>query len=168
MSLKEQMLKAGLITEQDVKRATHKEKVVNKETGRRERERQQEEKRRKLESERQAEQAKDRDREQERGAKRGQVEAERQSDQRQRSAISAPYSEGLIEKWGGPRRYYFVQEGRVDFLMVTEEIARRLEQGQVAIVGAEKNPRRPVLLNAGAAKKLKEIAPERLYAFHGA
>ena len=167
MSLKEQMLKAGLITEQQARQATHKQKVVNKKTGRKERERQSEQTRRELEAGRQAERKEDQARESGRGAERGREEAERQSGQRRQSALSATYREGLIEKWEGPRRYYYARDGRVDYLMVSDAIARRLENGQAAIAASEKNPNRPTLLNAGAAKKLREAAPERIIAFHG-
>lgn len=167
MSLKEQMLKAGLITEQQAKQATHKQKVVNKKTGRKEREKEKEKTQAELEASRQAERKEDQAREAGRGAERGRDEAERQSAQRRRSALSATYREGLIEKWEGPRRYYYARDGRVDYLMVSDDIARRLENGQAAIAAAEKNPNRPCLLNAGAAKKLSADAPERIIAFHG-
>lgn len=161
------MLKAGLITEQQARQATHKQKVVNKKTGRKERERASEQTKGELEAAKQAEREQDQAREAGRGAERGREEAERQSGQRHRSALSAAYSEGLIEKWEGPRRYYYARDGRVDYLMVSDDIARRLENGQAAIAAAEKNPNRPTLLNAGAAKKLAEAAPERIIAFHG-
>ncbi|MEE8435309.1 MAG: DUF2058 family protein [bacterium] len=167
MSLKEQMLKAGLITEQQAKRATHSQKVDSKKTGRKERERQSEQTRREQEAARQAERERDKAREAGRGAERGREESERQSGHRHRSAVSAPYREGLIEKWEGPRRYYYLRDGRVDYLLVSDDIARRLENGQAAIVVGEKNPGRPCLLNAGAAKKLSEAAPERIITFHG-
>ena len=167
MSLKEQMLKAGLITEQEAKRATHSQKVVNKKTGRKERERASEQTRRELEAGQQAGRERDKVREAGRGPERGREEGERQSGQRQRSAVSAAYREGLIEKWEGPRRYYYARDGRVDYLLVSDDIARRLENGQAAIAAGEKNPQRPCLLNAGAAQKLTEAAPERVIAFHG-
>ena len=167
MSLKEQMLKAGLITEQEAKQATHSQKVVHKKTGRKERERQSEQTRRELEAGRQAERERDKTHEAGRTAERGLEEAERQSGQRHRSAVSAAYREGLIEKWEGPRRYYYLRDGRVDYLLVSDDIARRLENGQAAIAAGEKNTQRPCLLNAGAAKNLIEAAPERVITFHG-
>lgn len=167
MSLKEQMLKAGLITEQEAKRATHSQKVVHKKTGRKERERVSEQTRRELEAGKEAERERDQARESERGAERGREEAERQSGQRRRSALSAIYREGLIEKWEGPRRYYYLHGGQVDYLLVSDDIARRLENGQAAIAASEKNPNRPCLLNAGAVKKLSADSPERIITFHG-
>lgn len=166
MSLKDQMLKAGLISEQQARQADHRQRVKKKKTTRQEREQEKQV----AKNEAQAQLQKERTRDRELGEKNRsdqQVQEERrQQQQRQESALAAVYREGEVQNWEGPRRYYYAREGRIDILMLTDEMARRMESGKIAIVAAEKNPRRVTLLQAGSAKKLREAAPERIVVFH--
>ena len=166
MSLKEQMLKAGLITEQEAKQVTHKTRVEHKKTDRKHREAEAEKSAAQLESQKQAEIQKDRERNRTREEERKQAESGHQERQRSGSALSLVYKDGLIGKWAGQRRYYFAQEGRVEFLLVSDDVGRKLENGQAAIVQGEKNPARLCLMTGGAARKLSELEAGRIVTFH--
>ena len=166
MSLKEQMLKAGLITEKEAREATHKTRVAHKKTDRRQREAEAEKSKTALKRQKQSESEGDRASNRAREEARKRTESGHQDRQRGESAFSAVYREGLIAKWEGPRRYYFAQDGRVEYLLVSDEAGRRLEHGRAAIVRGEKNPARLCLMNGGAAKKLRGLDPGRIVTFH--
>lgn len=166
MSLKEQMLKAGLITEEEARRTTHKKRVEDKKSGHKARQQARETTR--AEAREQTERQKDQDRQ--RSSARREVEQDKQhtlqKKQHSESALAAAYREGAVANWEGPRRYYYAVEGRIDYLMVTEDVSRRLERGQIAIAAGERNPARRSLLTAPAARKLREIDPARILVLH--
>ena len=166
MSLKEQMLKAGLISESEARQATHKKRVDDKVAGRQQREQRAAAARRDVERQQESAKARDQRLGRDHQARQAKSEQERQVGQRQESAVAAAYREGGIANWEGTRRYYYAVNGRIDFVMVSEEAGRKLEAGQAAIVASERNPARHILLAAGAARRLRDIAPERVVVCH--
>jgi uncharacterized protein len=166
MSLRDQMLKAGLITEEQAKRSAHKQRVETKHTDRKERDQRREASKAEVERQQQAE------REQNQRASRQQQEQEvakqqaLQVRQRELSALEQAYRDGAIPNWEGNRRYYYAAGGRIDWLMVSDDAGRRLEAGQAAICAGERNRARPVLLTAAAALKLRELDAARVWVLH--
>ena len=166
MSLKEQMLKAGLITEKQAKQADHKEKQRTKKTGIKGR--QQEKKKSVDEAQNQlnAQRQKDKQREEADNARREGEEKARQEAQKRQSTMDAIFKDGQVRHWGGQTRYYYLNGKVVDYLLVKDDVATQLEQGQVAIAISLYGHPVPILLKASAATQLREIAPDQLLAFH--
>lgn len=167
MSLKEQMLQAGLITEKQAKQTTHKERVSTKTDGRSAKQREQEVARKDVQRQQQAARTQDQQRNAQKRATETQVAQGHQDKQKRQSVIQAAYREGALSRWSGNRRYYFVVGTRIDALQVSDEVARKLEAGQAAIAKPEKNSGTPTVLSASAARSLREVAPERVLTFHG-
>ncbi len=167
MSLKEQMLQAGLITEKQAKQSSHKERVRTKTEGHKAKQRDKERAQDEVKRQQQAGSEQDR----QRGAENRAVETERakrhEGKQKRQSVIEAAYREGALSNWSGNRRYYFAVGKRIDALQVSDDVARKLEAGQAAIVKAEKGNGAPRVLGAGAARTLREVAPEKVLTFHG-
>ncbi len=166
-SLKDQLLKAGLVSEQDLKRVEHEERVKTKQVGRDKRQAERDARREEARRQSEARSQEDRRRAQADQASQAERERARQQAQRQQSAVAAAYRDGAVANWEGQRRYHFAANGRIEWLMVGEETARKLEAGQLAIVRGERNRARFTLLTAGAARRLARAAPERVVTFHG-
>jgi len=164
--LKDQLLKAGLITEKQARQVTHQKKVRNKQTDPEQRRRQAEQAA--AETRRQAEAARAADRERSAARQAGQAVRERQSAERQRraAALAAAYREGALPHWEGQRTYYFTDGRRVEMLGVSDEAARRLADGAAAICRPEHGGPGYVLLTGAAARRLAELDPERVVCHH--
>lgn len=166
-SLRDEMLKAGLVSKKDAKRAAHTQRVETKETGREEIERRAAEERAAIAK--QAEAQRERDREAAAKAKAEQDTREQalQGQARLAAQIDAAYREGRVEHWEGQRTYYFtIGEREIQFLTVSDDASRRLSEGKAAIVRGP-DPKAPyTLLHAGAAEKLAEVAPDRIVTWH--
>lgn len=165
--LKEQLLKAGLVSEEQVRQAEHDKRRQEKKRTHRDKERRTDE-RRQAHDRDQAHRARaDRERSRRENEQR-QQRARRIADERQRRDVARQALErGRLPSWEGPRPYYFADGTRVEFLRVSEQAARRLEAGEAAIVRAN-GKRRYTLLTARAARELAEAEPERLVTLHGA
>ncbi len=166
-TLKDQMLKAGLVSKKDAKRAAHSQRVETKQTGREEIERRAEAERAALAL--QVEQQREADRRLAAQRKTEQEAREQalQAELRAAAQIDAALRDGRIEHWEGNRSYYFIAQGQeIEFLGVSDDAARRLAEGKAAIVRTG-DPRSPfTLLHAGAAQRLRELAPGRIAAWH--
>jgi len=166
-SLRDQMLKAGLVSKKDAKRVAHSQRVETKETGREEMERRAAEERAAIA--RQAEEQRERDRQTAAKLKAEQDAREQtiQAEVRVTAHIEGAMREGRLEHWEGNRAYYFVARDReIEFLSVSDDSARRLAEGKAAIVRTM-DPKAPyTLLHAGGAQQLKEVAPERVVVWH--
>jgi hypothetical protein len=166
MNLKDQMLKAGLVSKQDAKRAAHEQRVQGKHEGAEERERR--EQARREEREREARERREADQRLAEQRKAGQQEREQAlaAQARRAAQLEAALREGRMSDWEGNRAFHFADGARVEQLSVNDEAARRLEDGRAAIVRSG-DPLRPyTLLAAGAARKLAEVAPERVVVLH--
>jgi hypothetical protein len=166
MSLRDQMLKAGLITEEQARRTAHKQRVDNKRTDPKERDQRRQATRQEVQQQKEAERARDQEASRQQQHQQTAREQELQHKQHQLSAQGQAYRDGAIANWEGARRYCYAAEGRVDWLMVTDDVGRKLENGLAAIVASENNPRRHIVLAAGGARKLREISPQRVLVWH--
>lgn len=168
MSLRDQMLKAGLITEEQARRTAHKQRVDNKRGDPKERQQRRQATQEEVAQQKQAERARHQQQSRERQQQEAAKQQTLQTRQRQTTALEQAYRDGAISNWEGGRRYcYAAADGRVDWLMVTDDVGRKLEAGQAAICAGERNRARPVVLNAGAARKLRELDPSRVLVLHG-
>ncbi len=167
MNLRDQMLKAGLISEEQAKRAGHQKRVKAKQAGHKEAEQAQ----RKTDQEaarraREERQAKDRDLN-----LRVKVEADGKArslneKQRAKDALEKALREGVLPSWEGNRTYHFADGGLIRTIRVTEEAARRLEAGKAAIARLPGRENAYTVLHAGAATALNEADPTRIAVFH--
>ena len=168
MSLRDQMLKAGLITEEQAKRAAHKQRVDKKRSDPKERAQQKQASQEEVRRQQEAERARHREQSRERQAQESGRQQSLSEQQRRAAAIVAAYRDGALANWEGARRYCYAVQGRIEWLLVSDDVGRKLEAGQAAIVMGERNPARHLVLLAGAALKLRELAPERVLVLHGA
>jgi hypothetical protein len=166
MSLRDQMLKAGLITEDQAKRAAHTQRVDKKRTDRKTREAEQTAQSEEARRAKDAERAQHREQAAAQQTEQSERDRARSERQKRATAIEAAYREGAIASWEGNRRYCYAANGRIEWLSVNDDVARKLEAGHAAIVAGEKNPQRHAVLLAGGAKTLAELAPERVLTWH--
>lgn len=155
--LRDQLRKAGLISEKQLRQAKHKERVHAKETGHDglAEERRKEEAR--LKSEREHRKREDRLREKER--------LEKQKDASSVNRLAQLIQSGTIRDAGiGTRRFFFpTKSGRITYLDLSETATRMLVCGKAAIVEAEgPPPARFCVLTERAASEIKEIDADRL------
>jgi|SRR5579863_4241040 len=165
-NLKDQLVKAGLVSQKQARQAGHKERVDRKQDGGTEAERaaqaRTEEARRQMEAQR------ERDREQARQQQAEQAarEQELQAQARRQSGIDAAFREGRIESWGGARTYSFTDGTRIESLGLSDTAARLLADGKAAIVRTQ-DPTAPyTLLAAGSAQRLRDADPARIVVLH--
>ena len=163
--LKEQMLKAGLITEDQAKRSTHKQKQQNKKLGREGREQRKRQTQEEARGQAKVQADADRQRGQKQQENQKQKEQKQQGRQREQTTISKALDGGAVANWEGPRTYYFSDGGEIVYLKVTDTAAKMLEGGKAAIVKA-KTRSRYTLIVSGAAKELLEAEPARVVTFH--
>lgn len=163
--LRDQLLKAGLISPEQAKRAGHEKRQDNKRLGHEGKAKQAAVRRDEVRQEQLQRAEQDRHRGQEHQRARQDSERSQQERQRRQALIERALREGALPRWEGPRPYYFRDGKDVLFLMVNEEAVRLLETGKAAIVRAEKRGRFLLVLS-GFALELAEGAPERVVAFH--
>jgi uncharacterized protein YaiL (DUF2058 family) len=161
------MLKAGLVSKKDAKRAAHTQRVETKALGRDELERRAEQER--AAAARQAEEQRERDRQAAAKVKAEQDAREQvlQAQARAAAAIDAVTREGRVEHWEGSRSYYFIaRDSEIEFLNVSDDASRRLAEGKAAIVRTLDAKSPYALLHPAAAQRLKDVAPERIVVWH--
>lgn len=166
-TLQDELLKAGLVSEEQARQAKHDKRRRRKQETPAERERQAEEARRAHEQEQAARAEADRQREAERNAEAAKRQEQHRTRQQRESALAAVYRDGTLAGWEGNRRYYFANGSALNYVMVSEDAVRKLEAGQAAIAAGPGKTGQPVVVTATAARTLREVAPERLLAFHG-
>lgn len=168
MSLKEAMVKAGLVTEKEARQAGHRERTERKQdrgdSAQREAQARAEEARRQQQAQR------SRDLDLNRGRQAGQAERESQARGQQllQAQIDAALREGRIESWSGPRTYWFQDGNRLEALQVSADAARSLQEGKAAIARTLDLRSPYTVMKAGAARRLAELAPERVVTLHAA
>ena len=163
--LRDQLLKAGLITPEQAKKAGHEKRQDSKRLGHEGKAKQAEA--RGEEARQQQRQRKEQDRKRGEAEQRQHQQAEsgKQERQHQKTLVERALREGALPRWEGNRPYYFSDGKQILFLLVNEEAARLLEAGKAAIVRAEGRTRY-ALVQSGFALELAEGAPERLVTFH--
>jgi len=160
------MLKAGLITEKQAKQADHQERQKTRKKGVKGREQERKSRADEAKSQIEAQRLADLERAKQENARREAEEARRQESQKRQSTLDSVFKDGQLTHWSGNTRYYYLNGKVVDFLLVKDDVARKLEHGQAAIAMSIYGHAVPVLLNAAAAKTLRDIAPEQLLTFH--
>lgn len=157
MSLRNQLLQAGLITEEQARESEQKRRQEgrSKDGRARERERQQ-----RLEQ-RDTEHANQRAQSQARSRK-----LNSQTKGAGADTLEQIYSQGVLSSWAGRRNYFYLRGTTIDRLALSEETVRLLEHGQAAVVKGLTAAGQVVLLHAQAVRKLQRIAPERILTWH--
>lgn len=163
-SLRDQMLKAGLVSEKDARQSAHHKRQQAKAAkahpppppaeedaaARALRE----------------QQAHDRDLNARAKAEAEARERELRERQHHEAALDKALREGVLHGWQGNRDYHFSDGGVVQRLRVTDEAARRLEAGKAAIVRLPGTAGGYAVVVAGAAEQLRQADPARIATFH--
>ena len=163
MSLKEQMLKAGLIDEAQAKRAEQEKREKKKKSSHKQQEQERQKARQQVAKQAEAKREQDRQREQERQAQTRQQSVEKQEGTSIRQTV---FRDGLLANWQGQKRYHFEEKGRVQFIDVSETVQQKLEQGRAAIARRPNTGQQYEVISKNAAEILKESQPELLIVFH--
>jgi uncharacterized protein YaiL (DUF2058 family) len=149
-SLREQLLKAGLVTEQQARQSAHNQRTDRKKQGREVVEAERQARREKVAAEQQAKREADRQRE----ASRRTSAVDRETENRVRQIVTS----GKLERTRGPRRFYFLtRDDRVPFVEIGDEVGARLERGQAAV--AESPEGELTLIDGDSAKRVAELDP---------
>lgn len=149
MSLKEELLKAKLISKKQLKQVEHEQRIERKQLGKEGL--QEKEKARQQEIEKKIEEQK----------KENQALAQKQKEERSEKEKSARIEEiiqlgKLDDTYHGTKKFYFIaQDGKIPWLMVNDRTAERLERGSYAII--EYPPREFVLVHKSCADKLYSL-----------
>jgi hypothetical protein len=170
MSLKDELVKAGLVSAKQARQVAHRERVARQQPGAQPgaaRAQQEAEARaEQARQEREAQRARDQQLARDQQARQAEHEREIQERARSQAQIDAALRDGRLERWQGGRAYYFTDGTRIEFVSVSDDAARRLQEGTAAIVRSG-DPGAPyTLLNAAQALRLRELAPERVVTLH--
>jgi hypothetical protein len=155
--MRDALRKAGLTSEKDVRQAKHRDRVRRKELG----QAGLAEERRQRDAEHQAGAAEKRRADR---ARETDMQAARQEEQHQTRIESLLRGDDLMTREGGPKRFYFAMpDGHIFFLDVSPNLARRLAQGDAAIVDTRGILTTEFAAIAGkTAGELRTLAPERI------
>jgi len=166
MSLKDQLVKAGLVSAKQARQVAHRERVERKQSGETSAQLEAEALAEEVRREREAQRVTDQQLAREQQVQH--VERERQVQERERrqARIESALRDGRIEHWQGARAYYFTDGTRIESLSVSDDVARRLQEGTAAIVRSETPGAPYTLLHAAHAARLQELAPERVVTLH--
>jgi hypothetical protein len=126
--LRDQLLKAGLVSQKQVRQAKHQDRLQRKELGQQGQADQKAESDRRFQEER--EEKRRRDREREEAQRRARAEEEKAQ------ALSGRIKAGWVrDATGGSRRFFFLADAaRITYLDLTDQAVRRLLAGAGAIV----------------------------------
>ena len=155
-SLRDELLKAKLLSEKDVQRLKHEQRVEKKTLGREGLEL----KKASEAAERKREEAERRERDRKRELERQETRAREELRFKLRDlALSGQLRDGIA----GTRRFYFVaRNGRIPFLEVSQEAGKDLEDGRLAVVEvpAKAGPTQHVLVPREIAERMAALEPE--------
>lgn len=130
-NLRDQLLKAGLVSSKKARQAAHEERVHRKEAGKEGLEEERAAHEAELAAADEAKRLMDREREETR-----RLRAEEEA--RANALVQRLASGRLRDALGGNRRWYFVTDtGRITFLDLNDDAMRKLQQGAAAIVATE-------------------------------
>jgi uncharacterized protein len=150
-SLRDQLLKMGLVDETQAKKAAHDKRRSNKKKGRDGVQAERAQRSAEQEQQAQAKRAADKTREQERAGTRETAERTHQAQQILES--------GRVRLKSGRRRFYYEsRDGRVPYVEMDDRQAAQIEGGALAL--CETPDGRVSLVNAESAARLAEISPE--------
>ncbi|MBD3163131.1 MAG: DUF2058 family protein [Candidatus Eisenbacteria bacterium] len=158
--LRDQLRKAGLVSDKEIRRAKHEERVHASKVGAGGLAEEKRERERRLQEQREAERKAAREREQ----RRLQQERERQEEGRLAQTIRRGW---LRDATGGSRRYFFeTRTGRISYLDLTDLAVGRLNGGSAAIVETAGAVRGDYcVITDRAAEELRRLEPDRLVLF---
>lgn len=169
--LRSQLLKAGLVSEEQVRKAESKKRKAQRQQPRKgarsfvEPE--------ELRRQRELEEARQRDREQQRRkhqareqARLAKAEAERQARESAEAARRIIERSALAPDAEGPVRYNFVETGVVRTLSISEDQRDRLSRGELGIARPHAKLQQYVLVDRAAAQELRQFCPEKLVLLH--
>ena len=157
MSLKDELLKAKLISKKKLKQLEHEERIERTKIGKEGVEQQQQQRRQEMENRQQ--------RQKQRDQQLAQLQKSEQQQKEEQARILDIINHGKIEDGvRGHRKFYFVaSDGKIPFLMISDGLATNLERGQAAIVEIDGEPQPEfVVINHHSAQKLKNIDPQVL------
>ena len=157
MSLKEELLKANLISKKELKRIEHEQRVQKTKLGKEGIKKIEKEKSAKIEEE----QNKQKTYDQEISQKQNLEKIEKEKKARLRDIVH----KGKVGEDGyGRRKFFFVDdEGKIPFLNLTDSLADQLARGQAAIIEYPKKCF--VVVNRQSARKIKDTNPELIRFF---
>lgn len=165
-SLRDELKKAGLLNDKDIRRVHQDEQQRKKDLGK-EGVAEEERRQRNEAAERaKAQAAKDRDLSRQRESERERKEAQA----RTRLGIH----NAILKDIGGPRRFHFItRQQTIVFLEVAPEIARRLEAGELAIINRPSEASGDfagddyAVVPRETARTVRELAPEAVRFWNG-
>jgi len=169
--LRSQLLKAGLVTEEQVRKAESKKRKAKRQEPRKGARSftEPEEQRR----QRELEEARQRDRDEQRRkhqareqARLAKAEAERKVREAAESARRIIERSGLAPDAEGAVRYNFVETGVVRTLSISEQQRKQLSRGELGIARPHARLQQYVLVDRAAAQELRQVCPEKLVLLH--
>lgn len=161
MSIKDELLKAKLISKKDLKRLEHEERLERQKLGKDGLA----EKKRQEEATVQEKQKAKKERDKEIARATNEVREEKERETRIENIVKQGMT---VEGLNGNRKFYFVATtGSIPFLWVTEELAKKLEFGNAAIVET-KSSGSFVVVNKKSAEQILQISPELVRFYHTA
>lgn len=164
--LREELLKAGLISKQQARKAAHSERVEKKRADPGSKAQQAQAARDEAARAQREQAQRDRTLAEARQAAARERDAQAQQRQRREMALRRAVQDGALPKWGGGRTYYFQDGTRVEALQLNDEAARRMEDGNAAVVRAGEARGSYALITSGAAAKLLDAAPDAIVCWH--
>ena len=159
--IRDALRKAGLVNDKDEKRYRHEERVRKKKLGRegREAERRDQEDRGQQRTEAKKQEVKQAQDEHDR--------VRRRTEER-RSLLSELASQAVPNGLKGPRRFHYREpDGHLPYVGVNDDISRRLEGGELALVRHPEPPHALLLVPRALAETLARSEPERVLHFAG-
>jgi uncharacterized protein YaiL (DUF2058 family) len=151
-SLQEELMKARLVDKKQRKKAAHEKRVHQSKIGREGLEKEKQEKEHQRQAQAEAKRIKDR----ELDAQRHKALEQAGGENRLQALITGSVLKGGT---GGPRRFCYVnRNNRVPFLEVSDDVARRLTRGELAII--ETDDGKVGLVPGTAAKEIVELDSE--------
>lgn len=147
-TLADQLLKMGLVSEKDAKKAAHQQRVGKKQKGRAQIEAERAERRKQAEARQQQQQAADK--------ARGEAERAAQASREVQLQVAQIVQSGKVKAGRGFRRFYFEsRDDRVPYVEVADDVAERVERGDVAVT---ESPTGEVeLVGRDAAARIAEL-----------
>ena len=164
--LREELLKAGLISKKQARNADHSERVEKKSAEPGTKVRQAQAARADVARAQREQAQRDRQLAEERKAAARERETQAQQRQRRETALRRALQEGVLPKWGGGRTYYIQDGTRIQSLQLNDDAARRMEDGHAAVVRNAEAKGGYALVTSGAAAKLLEAAPDVIVCWH--
>ena len=166
MDLKDQLVKAGLVSAKQARQTAHKERVARKQDAGADAEREAQARAQEALRQKEAQRLRDQALNRERLAQQADHDRQAQAEQHRHAQIEGALREGRLDSWGGLRTYFFQDGTRLELLQVSDEVSRLLGDGKVAIVRTLDSRAPYTVLRAAAAQKLREAAPERVVTLH--